>query len=280
MHALPLAVLVAVSAAPDQQPQLKIACPGLSGVKVSDREALFYSEHLAQQLAAAGAKVTSDREISAVLGLERKRQLLGCSESSSQCVTELAGALGVDALVVGDVARLQQRYQVNVKLISVASTTLLAAESERADTDEQLVDALTTIAGRLARRGAERLSRSLVPEGRMGSGTSHSGGPPILAIALAGGGVAAAGFGGYAYTQAGARYEDLLATTDPATALQLRNDGIFWRTATQLGLGVGAAALVGAAVTFFLGSAPAPAPEVAVSLSPGGGGVALSWSWP
>ena len=131
MHALTLAVLMVVSGAPPQPPQLKIASPGLTGVHVGDKEATFFSDHLAQQLAAAGAKVTSDREISAVLGLERKRQLLGCSENSSQCVTELAGALGVDALVVGDVARLQSHYQVNVKLLSVSSTSLLGAESER-----------------------------------------------------------------------------------------------------------------------------------------------------
>jgi len=106
MHALTLAVLMVATGAP-ALPQLKIASPGLTGVRVTDKEATFFSEHLAQQLAAAGAKVSSDREISALLGLERKRQLLGCSESSSQCVTELAGALGVDALVVGDVAKLQ-----------------------------------------------------------------------------------------------------------------------------------------------------------------------------
>ncbi len=280
MLALSLALLVAASPpAPAQPRQLKIASPGLSGVRLSDKEAQFFSEHLAQQLAAAGAKVTSDREISAVLGLERKRQLLGCSESSSQCMTELAGALGVDALVVGDVARLQQRYQVNVKLLSVDSASLLAAESERADTDEQLVDALSAIAGRLARKGAERLSRSLVPEGRVGTG--HSGGPPILPIVLAGGGVLAAGFGGYAFTQASARYEQLLGTTDTGAALRLRDEGVFWRTGTQVGLGIGAAALVGAAVAFFLGGAPA-SPDVAVSVStsPHGGGLALTWSWP
>src|SRR3954468_7651531 len=110
MHALPLAlVMVVVSGAsqPAQPPQLRIASPGLTGVKVGDKEAAFFSEHLAQQLAAAGAKVSSDREINSVLGLERRRQLLGCSENSNECVTELAGALGVDALVVGDIARLQ-----------------------------------------------------------------------------------------------------------------------------------------------------------------------------
>jgi hypothetical protein len=278
MHALTLAVLLVASGAP---PQLKIASPGLTGVRISDQEATFFSEHLAQQLAVAGAKVTSDREISALLGLERKRQLLGCSEGSTQCVAELAGALGVDALVLGDVAKLQSRYQVNVKLLAVATGALLAAESERADTDEQLVDALTAIAGRLAKRGAEKLSRSLVPEGRVGT---RSSGPsvPVLPIVLAGVGVAAGGFGGIAFAQANARYQELGTATDDARALQLRDEGIGWRTATQLGIGVGAAALVGAAATFFIGNAMAsgPAPAVSLSTSPRATGVVLSWRWP
>ncbi|HVE85885.1 MAG TPA: hypothetical protein VND93_23680 [Myxococcales bacterium] len=278
MHALPFAVMVAVSAAPASPPQLKIATPGLTGVHVTDREAAFFSEHLAQQLAAAGAKVTSDREISAVLGLERKRQLLGCSENSSQCLTELAGALGVDALMVGDVARLQQHYQVNVKLLSVASASLIGAESERADTDEQLVDALTAIAGRLARRGAERLSRSLVPEGKVADRVS---GPslPVLPIVLAGAGVLAGGFGGFAAVQANTNYERLTSATDEPTARQLRDDGVAWRTATQVGLGAGAAALVGAAALLLLGGSSSP-PAVALSATPQGAGVALRWSWP
>lgn len=277
MNALTLAVLLVASGAPGL-PQLKIASPGLTGVRVTDKEATFFSEHLAQQLAAAGAKVTSDREISALLGLERKRQLLGCAEGSSQCVTELAGALGVDALVVGDVAKLQSHYQVNVKLLSVDTSALLAAESERADTDEQLVDALTAIAGRLAKRGAEKLSRSLIPEGQMGTGSS---GPPVpvLPIVLAGVGVAAGGFGGYAYGQANTRYYQLVGTTDATRAQQLRDEGIAWRTATQVGAGVGVAAVAGAAAAFFIGNAVS-SPQVTLSSSPRATGVVLSWRWP
>jgi len=282
MHVLTLALMVAVSSAPAApRPQLRLASPGLSGVKLADAEAAFYSEHLAQQLAAAGAKVTSDREISAVLGLERKRQLLGCSENSSQCVTELAGALGVDALVVGDVARLQQRYQVNVKLLSVADASLVAAESQRVDTDEQLVDALTAIAGRLARRAAERLSRSLSAEDRFTGARPPGGGPGagVVPLALAGAGLVAAGFGGFAFTQASDRYTRLLGATDEPTARTLRGEGIGWRTATQVSLGVGAAALAGAAAVFFLGGSGS-APAVAASASSRGAEVSLSWSWP
>jgi len=114
-------------------------------------------------------------------------------------------------------------------------------------------------------------------------GTRTSGPPiPVLPMVLAGVGVAAGGFGGFAYNQANSRFYELRGTTDATRAQQLRDEGIGWRTATQLGAGVGVAAVFAAAATFFIGNAMAagPAPEVAVSTSPRATGVVLSWRWP
>jgi hypothetical protein len=41
-----------------------------------------------------------------LLSLERQKQLLGCSDDRSQCMTELAGAIGVRYLVTGKLSRL------------------------------------------------------------------------------------------------------------------------------------------------------------------------------
>lgn len=62
------------------------------------------SEVLATHLREHGLKVMTGRDIGAVLGLERQKQLLGCMDDSTSCSAELAGALGVGALVVGTVA--------------------------------------------------------------------------------------------------------------------------------------------------------------------------------
>ncbi|HEY8210561.1 MAG TPA: hypothetical protein VIG99_23925 [Myxococcaceae bacterium] len=279
MHALTLAVLMMVSGAPDSPdvPQFKIAMPGLDGVRLEDREAQFFTEYLDQQLTEAGALVTTDREISAVLGLERRRQLLGCSDSG-QCMIELGGALGVDALLLGSVARLQTRYQVNVKLISVKNAELLASESQGADNDEQLLEEINGIARRVARRGAEKVSRSLVPE-RIRDLKAPGLQSPVLVAAIGIVGAAAAGFGGYAYTQADARYQQLLVATDTAHAIQLRDEGLTWRTGTYLGFGAGGVLITAAVAAFIVGNTPV-APKVAIAPAPGSLGVALEWRWP
>src|SRR5688500_16256709 len=97
--ALVLAAVV-VSIAP-----MKLALPGLQVVGIDPKLGAFYGEHFAQQLTLRGARVTSTSEISALLGLERQKQLLGCSDEASSCMAELAKALGVDGLALGDVAK-------------------------------------------------------------------------------------------------------------------------------------------------------------------------------
>lgn len=70
-----LALLVTLGAAPAGP--VKIAAPLLEGVNLSDELTAFYSDHLAQQLASHGLKVTNPRDVGQVLGLERQRELLG-----------------------------------------------------------------------------------------------------------------------------------------------------------------------------------------------------------
>ena len=106
---------LAVTVAP--APSIKVAATRLNAVDASAERADFYTEFLADRLADQGVEVTSPREVAALLGLERERALLGCDEASS-CITELAGALGVDALMLGDVAKLATGFQVNVKVLS------------------------------------------------------------------------------------------------------------------------------------------------------------------
>src|SRR5688572_12170524 len=95
---------------------VSLALPGLNAVNLAQGEGELYSELLAQKLAALGLKVISARDIGAVLGLERQRELLGCKDGI--CTAELAGALGVEGIVVGDVGKLGGSYQVNLKVLS------------------------------------------------------------------------------------------------------------------------------------------------------------------
>jgi len=60
-------------------------------------------------------KVMGMKEISTLLGVERQRQLLGCSESS--CFTELAGALGARYVLQSTVGKVGSDYVVSVRLL-------------------------------------------------------------------------------------------------------------------------------------------------------------------
>lgn len=62
-----------------------------------------------------GFAVITPADVSAVLGLERQRQLMGCAESS--CLAELGGALGVDYIVRGTVAVLGSSTAITLSLV-------------------------------------------------------------------------------------------------------------------------------------------------------------------
>src|SRR5438270_852941 len=100
-------------------PSLKLASVGFKQVGLSDAQATFFSDHLAAKLGEiSGVYVTTQSDMLAALGLERQRTLLGCSEESSTCVAELAGALGVDGILTGQVAMVGKRYQLDVKILA------------------------------------------------------------------------------------------------------------------------------------------------------------------
>src|SRR5881275_2813995 len=99
---------------------LKLAVPGLSVVDVDPQRTSFLAEHLAQQLSDEGAQVVSAQDLAVMLGLDRQRQLMGCT--GGKCITELTGALGVDGLVTGSVARVSgERFQLNLRMLDAST---------------------------------------------------------------------------------------------------------------------------------------------------------------
>jgi hypothetical protein len=140
---------------------VKVAAPGLSGVGVSPELLAFVNDHLGQQLTFEGLEVFPPANISAVLGLERQKQLLGCGDAS--CMAELANALGVDALLIGSLARLDDIYQLDTRLVGATDGKAVALFSKRVSTDAALLDAMREAAAVMAPQLAARLSRTLTP---------------------------------------------------------------------------------------------------------------------
>ncbi|MBK7859418.1 MAG: hypothetical protein IPJ65_12505 [Archangiaceae bacterium] len=145
--------------------------PGLNGVGLASGEGQLYSELLGQKLQELGLKVISARDIGAALGIERQREMLGCAESS--CVAELAGALGADGMVLGDVGKLDTTYAVNLKVLSRDGHTL-AIFNATAATAAELPGLMAAGARALARQLGDTLHRSELTVAATGAGSSGS----------------------------------------------------------------------------------------------------------
>lgn len=259
VHALALTLSAA--------PGLKLAAPGFECVHLEPEVCALYTDTFAQLLAERGTvRVTTQREIATLLGLERQKQLLGCTDASVNCVAELAGALGVDGVVSGSVGKLGSAYTVNVKIVSARDGSALGARSGRVKDDDELHAWFVET--------AHQLSDALVappPSGLRGKAWL-----PWLAGGLAAGaGVTLIVLGN----------GDAQTISDPERApstlrgvQQLRADGEGKQAAGVALVAVGAAAaLVGTA--FFVFGAPGET-RVSLQVSPQAAGLSLSGVFP
>lgn len=142
---------------------LKLAVPSLSVVDVDSQRGSFLAEHLAQELSDEGAQVVSAQDLTVMLGLDRQRQLMGCN--GGKCVTELAGTLGVDALVTGNVARVSgERYQLNLRMLDAASGQRVRTYTKRVVGFEALLDEISRAAKLLVAAGNKKFGRNSSPQ--------------------------------------------------------------------------------------------------------------------
>jgi len=73
--------------------------------------------------------VLGESDLAALLGNERRQQMLGCGEDSS-CMAELAGAAGADLLLVGSLSRLGSATRLDLKLLDVHKAQVLGRSGE------------------------------------------------------------------------------------------------------------------------------------------------------
>jgi hypothetical protein len=148
-----LLALLAVVLGASPAPPVKLAVPGLNYANVDEKTGAAFLDYFCQQLAARGAiQVTSQAELATVMGLERQRQLLACSGTSGSCIAELTGALGVDGLITGSLAKVGSGFLVNLKVVSTKDAHTLAVFSTRVRDEEALLDFLGASAKRLVQQ--------------------------------------------------------------------------------------------------------------------------------
>lgn len=140
--------------------EIRLAAPGFNVVNVDEKLGAFVADHFGQRLSLQGLRVISAAEVQALVGVERQRQLLGCSEGSSSCLTELAGALGADGVISGSIGKFGSIYQVNIKVLSATDAKALSIVSKKAFSDEDLIEMLNESAVDVASDLKRKLNRS------------------------------------------------------------------------------------------------------------------------
>jgi hypothetical protein len=234
---------------------VRLASTELTGVKVDAQTAHFLTEHLAQALSTHGLQVATAKQIGALLGVERQRQLLGCSSNgSASCIAELADALGADGILLGEVAKLGARYQFNVKVLRSSSGNVVASWGGAVETEEALLDAVNEAASALASQLFVHLRPGASPPSVAGRRWPLV--PSLIAGALALGGGVTLGLTFSAH----ARLVDPSTATalSPSDADRLVTQGTTLQWLSR-GLFAGAgAALVTSFVLFLLSDADAP----------------------
>ncbi len=251
-------VLCLAQAAP-----VKIAVPGLSLSGIETRLGEAYVERFATLLGRdPGLRVTTKRDIEQMLGLERQRQLLGCTENSLACIAELAGGLGVEAVLSGSLAKTGSSYTVTLRVLRTNDGSEIASASERLKNEDALSDWLEAEAPRLA----EKIGRAFGRSTKVASPHVERWIP-----ALVGGGLLLAGGG----MQLGARL-DAQRLEDGVVPLaetqQVMAGGKTLETASWVLMGVGAAGIAASVTWALVGGTE---PRVAVVPMQGGAFVSV-----
>lgn len=117
---------------------------------VPDDTARLLGDALAGELRRRrGVSVLTQSDVAALLGLEKTRQMLGCSDSG--CMAEIGGALGADRVVHGSLGRVGGSLVVNLSSLDPKRGSAASSVSERlrGRGEEAFLDALPAIADAL-----------------------------------------------------------------------------------------------------------------------------------
>lgn len=257
MLALSLLLLTATPA------PLRVAVPDFSVINVSKESAAFFMDRFANRLRSKGLLVTTATEIDAVLGLERQKALLGCSETSTSCQAEIAAALGADAIVRARIARFGERFELALTLIDPVDAGVLASISASAADERKVLDALD--------QGADELNAKLVAAKRRGSAPAAlvteaptQGHPHWVSLIPLAVGVGAGIAGTVALGNSFVKRDAIATSEEPRT---LAEEAKVDRALGIAFVGLGVAGLATAAILFFTAKAPTARPVVAFSPS-------------
>lgn len=242
---------------------IRVAAPGLSVVNLDPSAGSFYNSSLAQLLNYQGVRVSTSEELASLLGLERQQQLAGCSDD--RCRSVIAATVGIDGLLVGQVAKLEGSYQLDVKVLETGTGRPLAAATTSAPSQERFLATFELVAIQLSQQLSTALGRPLVRTDGNGVVRKWSTVKRLSFVPLAVG-VASVVTGGVLLGMAKGEY-DLIsiprnqqscpggacAALTPDQVSRSVQSGGTYQTLGWVAVGAGAALLATAATMFFLG---------------------------
>jgi TolB-like protein len=250
-------LLLVLSAAP-----LKMAAPGLQTVGMDPAVGALLVDRIAVLAKQPDLAIVTSRDVQQVLGFERQKQLLGCNQSD--CVAELAGALGVDALLSGSVARVGTTVTLVLRVIRARDGMEVVSASTRVANEDRLQDWIEANAEKLGRQIVRRLRGEPEPTRQ----------PTWLRWSSLGLGVAMGATGGILFGLSRAAANEL-GTANASSMVDLHTVATNGRSFEAAGIAlmsVGGALLVTSVVLFALNPG-----DSEFALVPSPGGVMFAW---
>jgi TolB-like protein len=175
LAALLLAAAVPSAAAAAGPARVKVAVMDVKNVQgVPEGTAIILTDIVVSEVARARVDVVSKGDIAAMIGFEKEKQILGCSDDS-KCLAEIGGALGVDYMLTGQVGLIGTRYRISLLLVDSKRAKVAGRSARFCDRNE---DALAQAAQETV---AELLAAIPRPEGAPAAAgaAARSAAPPV-----------------------------------------------------------------------------------------------------
>jgi TolB-like protein len=129
---------IALGAGPQR---VKVAVMDVRNVQgVAEGTSTILSDIIVSEVAKARFEVISKSDIAAMVGFEKEKQMLGCSEDS-KCLAEIGGALGVDYMLSGQVGQIGTRYRISLLLVDSRKAKVAARSARFCDRNEDALAA-------------------------------------------------------------------------------------------------------------------------------------------
>ena len=142
----------------------------------------YLAQVLAQEVEARtkGAPLVS-ADVTAMLGFERNKRMLGCSDEDMQCLAEITGALGVQQVLASSLAVAGGKYLISLSLLDARRARPLKRTAETAPLDNEALV-------RVVRRSAWQVFGGKEPAAEVIVPAAATAGPSRRTWALVAGG--------------------------------------------------------------------------------------------